>query len=216
MNNKLQERWYEGTNELIKKLESREINFEKLDAIELFGRDGSWQTIKFAKKVKSIEIWEIESKWENELKKKLPNATIKIRDSVSTLKLENELPKFDLILIDNPMNVYNNEQKISDRYCEHFEILQNIQKLAKNNVLIIFNVNRKPFDYEKYPLWKQRRQKFYGNIDTSAMEIKFLLNFYEKKFCEMGFETVFCINVVRVLYQGDDMTHYFAYKLKKI
>jgi len=56
----------------------------------------------------------------------------------------------------------------------------------------------------------------YGNIDTSAMEIEFLLNFYEKKFYEIGFETIFCINVVRVLYQGDDMTHYFAYKLKKI
>ena len=95
MDNKLQERWYEGTNELIKKLESKEINFEKLDAIELFGRDGSWQTIEFAKKVKSIEVWEIESKWENELKKNLPDATIKIRDSVSTLKLENDLPKFE-------------------------------------------------------------------------------------------------------------------------
>jgi|TARA_B110000196_G_C21153068_1_gene671063 hypothetical protein len=210
MDKKIEERWIKGTKELIKKLESKKVDFKQFETIELFGRDGSWQTSEFAKIVKSIEIWEIELKWEEKLKK-IPNSTIKIKDSISALKSEINLPKFDLILIDNPMNIFGKEKN-----CEHFEVFQNIKKIAKNDVLVIFNVNRQPFDYEKFPLWKKRRNEFYGDIDTSDMKIKFLIEIYIKKFLEIGFNTIFCTNAVRVFYEGIDMTHYFAYKLKKI
>jgi hypothetical protein len=56
---KLHPRWEEATNELIVKLEDRGIHFENCNAIELFGRDGSWQTKLFAKKVKNLEVWEM-------------------------------------------------------------------------------------------------------------------------------------------------------------
>lgn len=218
MNEKIKERWHEGTKEIIEKLELNGINFRELNAIELFGRDGSWHTIKFAEKVKSMEVWEIDSKWERVLKKNLPKATIKIKDSVSTLKIKNSLKKFDLILIDNPMNVYTVEKQYGDEvaYCEHFEIIENIDKIAKDDVLIIFNVNRKPFDYEKYPLWKKRRRQFYGDIDTSNMKVEFLIDFYKSLFYKLGFKTIFCITAVRVFHQNEDMTHYFAFKLNKI
>ena len=55
MENQIQERWGEATNELIKNLETHNIDFSKLNAIELFGRDGTWQTKIFANKVKTIE-----------------------------------------------------------------------------------------------------------------------------------------------------------------
>ena len=132
MNEQIKERWHEATNELINKLENKGIDFSKLNAIELFGRDGTWQTKKFAEKVKDIEIWEINPKWENKLKENIPNAVVKIRDSISMLKTEGELPKFDLIIIDNPMNVFGNTQKDSDVYCEHFEVLENFHKLPKD------------------------------------------------------------------------------------
>ncbi|RZD46430.1 MAG: hypothetical protein CXT78_04235 [Thaumarchaeota archaeon] len=106
------------------------------------------------------------------------------------------------------MNIFGKEKN-----CEHFEVFQNIKKIAKNDVLVIFNVNRQPFDYEKFPLWKKRRNEFYGDIDTSDMKIKFLIEIYIKKFLEIGFNTIFCTNAVRVFYEGIDMTHYFAYKL---
>ena len=215
MNEQIKERWHEATNELINKLENKGIDFSKLNAIELFGRDGTWQTKKFAEKVKDIEIWEINPKWENKLKENIPNAVVKIRDSISMLKTEGELPKFDLIIIDNPMNVFGNTQKDSDDYCEHFEVLENFHKLCQNDVLIVFNVNRKPFDYMKNPLWVKRRNEFYKTTNTSDMKIEFLLDFYKNKFYELGFTTIFRINVIRVFFQGCDMTHYFAYKLKK-
>jgi len=215
MNEQIKERWHEATNELMTKLEIKGIDFSKLNAIELFGRDGTWQTKKFGEKVKGIEIWEIDPKWKNKLKENIPNAVVKIRDSISMLKTEDGLHKFDLILIDNPMNVFGNMQRDSDVYCEHFEVLENFHKLCQNDVLIIFNVNRKPFDYMENPLWVKRRNEFYKTTNTSDMKIEFLLDFYKNKFYELGFTTIFRINVIRVFFQGCDMTHYFAYKLKK-
>ena len=65
------------------------------------------------------------------------------------------------------------------------------------------------------PLWVKRRNEFYKTTNTSDMKIEFLLDFYKNKFYELGFTTIFRINVIRVFFQGCDMTHYFAYKLKK-
>ena len=41
MNEQIKERWHEATNELVTKLEIKGIDFSKLNAIELFGRDGT-------------------------------------------------------------------------------------------------------------------------------------------------------------------------------
>ena len=214
MENQIQERWGEATNELIKNLETHNIDFSKLNAIELFGRDGTWQTKIFANKVKTIEIWEINSSWKHKLKKHFPNSIIKIQDSINVIREEENLPKFGLILIDNPMNTFGNTIK-NDMYCEHFDVLDNIDKISQSETIVIFNVNRKPFDYVKHPLWNERRNKFYKKTDTSNMELNFLLNFYEEKFNSLGFLTLFKENIVRVLFNGDNMTYYFAYKLKK-
>ena len=56
MNEQIKERWHEATNELMIKLEIKGIDFSKLNAIELFGRDGTWQTKKFGEKVKKLLI----------------------------------------------------------------------------------------------------------------------------------------------------------------
>jgi len=101
------------------------------------------------------------------------------------------------------------------KYCEHFDIIQNIRKLIGEKALVIFNVNRKPFNYSKFPSWKKRRDKFYGNRNTDDMLIDELLTFYEDLFKKMGFETIFNLNVVRVLYDGIDTNHYFAFMLTR-
>ena len=218
MINDIKPRWADATNELISKLEVYDIKFQSLNALEMFGRGGNWQTAIFEKKVKTLEVWEIDPKWENELKKNLPNATIKILDSVSTIKDGKNLTKFDLILIDNPMNTYGpklNSDNL-DTYCEHFDVISHIERIIGKEAIVIFNVNRKPFDYNKFPMWKKRRDEFYGDIDTSDIQINHLLTFYKKFFQKLGFDTIFHENVVRVLNSNIDMTHYFAYKLKRM
>ena len=106
----LNTRWEKGTNELILKLEEKGIDFKKMDALEMFGRDGTWHTSIFAKKVQSIEIWEIHKKWKKNLNQNFPNSRIKILDSIKTISTNQFFSKFDLLLIDNPMNVFGNKR----------------------------------------------------------------------------------------------------------
>ena len=214
--NNLVTRWKDGTNELISNLNKKGIDLGKFSALEMFGRDGTWHTSVFANKVKSLEIWEINKKWEKNLKNNFPNAKIRIIDSIKTINEEENLTKFNLLLIDNPMNVFGqNKTENGKNYCEHFEVISKISKIIQDESLVIFNVNRCPFDYDKYPLWKQHREKFYGNIDTSNMSLEFLHKHYTKLFEKIGFRTIFHINTVRVFYLENDMTYYFAYYLKK-
>ena len=61
-------RWKKGPKELISKLAQKGVELEKFNALEMFGRNGTWHTSFFADKVKSIEIWEIDKKWRKLMK----------------------------------------------------------------------------------------------------------------------------------------------------
>ena len=217
MNNDLETRWHEGTKELLNKLEEKGVDRSSLNTLEMFGRDGTWHTLVYANKVKSLEVWENDSKWLNDLKKNLPNAVIKITDSITQLSQGESFLKFNFIIIDNPMNTFGPKSQDGDeKYCEHFDVIRNIDKIIDEQAIVVFNVNKMPFDYDKFPLWKKRRDEFYGNINTSNMKLEFLTNFYEKLFEKLGFETLFHVNVVRVFYKNKPMTYYFAYHLKRL
>lgn len=108
------------------------------------------------------------------------------------------------------MNVFGNE--IGNNvppYCEHFDFIKHINKIIADECVIIFNINKRPFNYEKYPLWKKRRKEFYGTIDTSNMNRIFLLSFYKKLFKSIGYKTIFHFYVIR-----HEHLDYFVYRLK--
>ena len=68
-------------NNVINILENQGIELNKLSTLEMFGRDGTAHVTAYAEKVRSLEVWEIDKKWEADLKNNLPNAKIKIIDS---------------------------------------------------------------------------------------------------------------------------------------
>lgn len=215
MKKNLKNRWEEGTNALIAKLCMKGIDFQDFHALEIFGRDGSWHTSIFEKIVKRMEIWEIDSKWKLDLEKNFPKSKIRIIDSIKTIKHDSDLPKVDLLLIDNPMNTFGGLEEMDEQYCEHFDIINFIIKFVSKKILVIFNVNNHPFDYEKYPRWKKRRDAFYGTNNTENLDIEFLHNFYENLFEKIGLNVIFKINEIRLYYNEIEMTHYFAYYLEK-
>jgi len=210
--NNLETRWEKATNELIHQLIEKGVNFKNSSCLEIFGRDGTWHVSIFSKLVKSLEIWEVDQKWESDLKKNFPNSKIKIIDSIKTIKNNSDLPKIDLLLIDNPMNVYENSNGV--KYCEHFDVIKEIYKFCKKEILVIFNVNRHPFDYNKNPEWKKFRESFYKNSKTDDLSLEFLQEFYQELFESIGLKTMFKINVTRVLHNNINMTYYFAYYLR--
>ena len=200
-------------NHVVNFLKSEGIPLEKLHAIEIFGGIGKTDAV-LAKNVKAFEIWEIDQKLKPQLVKIFPNAKIKICNSVEILNKSQKIRKFDLILIDNPMNVFG-IKKNSFEYCEHFDVIKNIKKLIGKEAIIIFLVNKKPFFSKKLKkknaLWRKRRQEFYGDVDTNNMSIQFLTSFYTELFKSLGLNTVFANSIPR----HNPHLDYFIFLLRK-
>ena len=200
-------------NHIVNFLKSEGVSLEKLCAIEIFGGIGKTDAI-LAKNVKTFEIWEIDQKLKPQLEKSFPNAKIKICNSIEILNKSQKIRKFDLILIDNPMNVFGTK-KNSFEYCEHFDVIKNIKKLIDKEAIVIFLVNKKPFFSKKLKkknaIWRKRRQEFYGNVDTNNMSIQFLTSFYTELFKSLGLNTVFANSILR----HNPHLDYFIFLLRK-
>ena len=204
---------------LFKKLEEKNVKFSAMKAIELFSRDGTLHTKYYANKIASLDAWEIDTQWEIELRKNLPNATIIIGDSIDYILNSKNKTTYDLIVIDAPLNNFGetNNSINTGAFCEHFDIIEHIGNLIDKKAIIIFNVNIKPFNYDKWPLLKKRRDEFYGeNVDTSNLKIDFLLDFYTELFKNVGLKTDFHINNPRATHGGVERLHYFSFSLEKI
>jgi hypothetical protein len=200
-------------NNVVDYLEKQNINLKTLNSLEVFGGSGETDRI-IADKVKSFEIWEINNDFFDTLTRTLPNSKIHICNSIEKLHTNTFEQKFDLILIDNPMSVFGNKNN-PQIYCEHFDILKNINKITNNETIVIFLVNKKPFYSKKFKQknseWKKRRKQFYGDIDIDNISIDFLLTFYKEYFQKIGFRTVFSKNILRHHPHLD----YLIFKLKK-
>jgi hypothetical protein len=172
---------------ICEKLSEKGVKLSTLRALEFFARDGSWQTTVYADKVKELHAWEIEKTFEETLKANLPNAKVRIGDSFELAKEEEFAGQFDFIVIDNPQGIYGDKEQ----YCEHFEALECVEQLLSDKGIVIFNINHKPFDYDKHTKWPKRRAEFYGLENTSQIPLHFLKEFYKIFFRVRGLVTKF-------------------------
>jgi hypothetical protein len=202
-----------GMKNVVQYLLSKNIKLGELSGVEIFGGTGETD-IFLAEKLKTFEIWEIDRNCFAELKKKFSKSKIDICNSIEKLEKEYNDTKFDIIVMDNPMNVYG-PNKESTKYCEHFDILENIDKLINKEAIIIFLVNKKPFFYnklhEKNLIWKNRRKKFYGDIDVENIGSPYLIKFYEEYFKKNKLEIIFSKNIARHHPHLD----YFIFRVRK-
>jgi len=189
-------------------LESRSINLGNMSALEFFAREGDWQTIAYANKVKTIEAWEINPEFKLSLMKNLPGATVRIGDSFERARDSSVKGMFDMIVFDNPQGTFGK----NEQYCEHFEAIETVSALAKKQAIVIFNVNYRPFNFNNLLLWQKRRTQFYEKKDTGYLSIDFLLSFYEDYFSRKGFQKEFCFAVNR----NEEYLSYLVYSLIRI
>lgn len=186
-------------NNVIHVLEENNISLEKLDGIEIFGGSGETDFI-IGNRLKSFEIWEIEKRFEKSLKERFPHAELNFCDSIETLRTYQDKKKFDLIIIDNPMSIYGHNET-QKTYCEHFEVLNSIEKIMNKKTIIIFLVNKKPFYYKKFKekneIWRNKRREFYGNVNIDDLSISFLISFYSEFFRKKGFMMIFANDIFR-------------------
>jgi hypothetical protein len=151
--------------------------------LEFFAREGDWQTTSYVREVARLDAWEIDQRFESALRMNLPEAHVRVGDSYLLAQLDEFANKFDFIVYDNPQGLFGDGM----RYCEHFEALALTSRLmTTGQTIVIFNVNRLPFDYDPQSAWARRRNEFYGRADTSVLDEAFLTGFYSDYFQTMG------------------------------
>lgn len=189
------------------KLKNMNYDLSKMRALEFFAREGNWQTTAYADKVKTLEAWEIDSAFEPELKRNLPQAVVRIGNSYTMSQNPCYWDKFDIIVIDNPQSVFGSQKE----YCEHFEALEHVTNLMSSEVIVVFNVNRSPFNFENHPIWQIRRQQFYGVSDTTSLASDFLLSFYKEFFTKRKLVTLMSF----IEHRNEEYLSYLIFSLRK-
>lgn len=169
--------------QILNKLIALGIDIKSLRGLDFFAREGDWQTIAYASEIGSLDAWEIDPDFAKQLKKNIPNATVRVVNSFEYGKECSDV--FDFIVIDNPQNVFGPKNE----YCEHFEALPIAANILADVGFLIFNVNWAPFNYAASPLWRLRREEFYGTGSTEFLSLNdFILPFYTDYMEELGFQ----------------------------
>tara|TARA_R110001632_G_scaffold108931_3_gene219005 strand:+ start:6895 stop:7488 length:594 start_codon:yes stop_codon:yes gene_type:complete len=185
-------------------------NLKNYNTLDIFAREGDWQSFILEEKVKSLEAWEIEKKFIPNLKKNLSNSIIKCKDSISFINSKPTNVKFELVIIDNGLNCYGKN------YCEHFDFLHNIKHILTQESYIIFNVVTQPFNYKKNIKWQSRRNSFYNKKDCSKLDIEFMQSFYLDFFNKNGLDVLNSYTLCREYNKNIDYLYYMVMKLNKI
>ena len=188
-------------------------DIENKKSLDIFAREGDWQTKIFIDMVNYNESWEINSTFVENFKLNYPTYKIICRDSIKYINEsnENEVDKFDIVIVDNGLNCYGSD----NQYCEHFDVIDNIYKFFNNNVFVILNVVSSPFNYEKCLEWKNAREIFYESKNTDNLSIEFLTDFYKNKFFNMGYKSKNLYIEPREMYDNKVYLYYFAFDLIK-
>jgi hypothetical protein len=168
------------------RLKAGGFDLSRLDALEFFAREGDWQAVAYADEARSLEAWEINPACAAALKGNLPRATVWIGDSYVLAAEARFARRFGLVVLDNPQSVFGPDR----RHCEHFDALELIPPLLASTALLIFNVNLAPYDYDRHPAWRARREAFYGIPRAERLELPFLDRFYVDFFTRRCFDAV--------------------------
>lgn len=197
----------DAIKKIFSKFKKKKIPYRNWLVLEFFARDGSWHTNDYNNFVKKIIAWEINKKFRKDFKKNVPNSEFIVGDSFKILKRKKYFDKFNLIILDNPQYFYGKNKQ----YCEHFEAIELIKNLfVKGKAYLIFNINKRPFNYNKLNDWKKKRDEYYGFNSTKISSTK-IITFYKKKFQGLGYKVFDCFEEKR----NDRYLSYLVFSLKK-
>ncbi|NFR87446.1 MULTISPECIES: hypothetical protein [unclassified Clostridium] len=184
------------------------IELKKISALQTFGGSGKGMERFYKDKVKELDVWEIEKSFEDDLKRNLPNANIKITDSFKEIRKTKK--KYDMILIDNPMTIFG-------EHCEHFDMYIEAFRIMKEESIIILdimpnlkNIDKK-FEYIKESSHLLSRKLFYRCYDPLSINIEIMLQTYKEIANSNGYEIEWYFTEER----SGDFIQYLVLKLKR-
>jgi hypothetical protein len=163
-------------------LKRRGTDLESLRALEVFGADGERVTRFYGHRVASLEIWEINPRYEKTLRHNYPDATIRIVDAFVQMRQADG--PYDLVVIDNPGWIR-----------EHFELFPDVFAILSDDATLLFNVIPGPTrgTRRRYPrLFSEEhlelRRRFYGTDDPEQISIEELAQHYGALARSHGFQ----------------------------
>ncbi|MDA2922519.1 hypothetical protein MYX07_04620, partial [Patescibacteria group bacterium AH-259-L07] len=68
----------QAMKKILEILRERDVEMRQMRALEVFAREGDWQTMIYADSIKSLDAWEVDHRFEKKLRKNLLKANIKI------------------------------------------------------------------------------------------------------------------------------------------
>lgn len=168
---------------------------DEFNVLEMFAGDGSRHVMDYAKRVKSVELWEVNPNLIADLGFKFPTATVRCVDSMKEALSPDHQARFDMVVVDAPLNLFGQDGALfteDDSYCEHFEALPlALDMLEPSGGVVLFNVLHDPYEYDHQKAWQKRRQEFYGTWHTDSMPLGWLSMFYYRFFDNRGWEIKF-------------------------
>ena len=178
-----------------------------MEALEVFGHDGSFHTQNYFNRVKSLEIWEVNESCLPALEENLPGYQIKVVDSFDEIKRTSN--RFDLVIIDNPTSTYSN-------YCEYFELFPDVFGVLKDHGILVINVipEISPSDKDKMPYLfsdeqLKSRAKFYQAENPKKIDLDHMVTIYAECARLAGY------NLVGTFHQKRSFVFYLVLRFEK-
>jgi hypothetical protein len=193
---------------LLRGLRARGVELDRLEAVEVFGGTGELHTKEYASCVRTLEVWEIEPRFEAALRRNLPEAQVKITDSFQ--EINNTSRRYDLIVVDNPLSNWGGG------HCEHFDLFPEVLRLARDETILVLNVipsmnalhrYRWPHVFNEGQL--DRRRKFYEVSDPKQIALARIKRTYRVLCAKEGIDVAWAFTVRR------HAAHYLALKLRR-
>lgn len=180
---------------LLRRLGERGVDVSTLHALELFGGSGTFHTVDYATRVASLEVWEIDPRYEKSLRRHLPSAHIRLVDSFT--EIDRIARTFDMVVVDNPMSTW-------DGHCEHFDLFPSLFRLIRERSIIVLNVipfltqtarERYPYLFNREQVF--RRAAFYRTTHPEEVSFETMMETYARLARTSGFHIEWSLLVRR-------------------
>jgi len=195
------------TQKVLRGLLARGVELSSLRALELFGGRGAYHTLDYASRILTLEVWEINPLLESELRRNLPMAKIRIVDCYAEIK--QTTGRFDFLVVDNPMSVY-------DGHCEHFDLFPDLFRVACDETIVLLDVipslpqsarNKYPYIFNEEQ--RRRRRAFYQTDHPDNVPLESMVAAYRRHAESAGFDLKWSFAVRR------HFVHYLALKISR-
>jgi hypothetical protein len=189
---------------LFNELSQRGIVLRNLDALELFGADGSRHTIDYCRLVRSLEIWELNEVYLPSLNQNLPKARIKITDTFKEIQTTSNT--YNLLVSDETGQLYGQNKE----HCEHFDLMtKHLFRVARPKSVIVVNVVPEPLRqlraanvYPEFSEYLERRRAFYRSDHPERIPIEEMIPAYRRTANANGFNLDWHVNIRRTIRSG--------------